>query len=85
MVSSGLLEVIDRCKMINFNEIISTNYRGYIIDIDLEDYFNMQPFNIDKVKLRQLNSRQAIHKQKFVETIEKYINLTNLDRTIEIY
>ena len=41
LVSSGLVKVIDGCKLINFNKIISTNHRGFIIDIDLDEYFNM--------------------------------------------
>ena len=69
----GLLLFIDRSKMINYSEILLSDYRGHIIDIEVEDYFQMISFEIDKVDNSRLNSRKLLHKTKFVEKVEELI------------
>ena len=85
LVSSRLVEVIDGCKLINFNKIISTDHRGFIVDIDLDEYFNMQHFCIDKIESSIINSRRAKYKAKFIETVNKCIEITGLEAIMNNY
>ena len=39
-VSEGLFKFIEGSKLQSHNKIIPSDYRFYIVDIDLEDYFN---------------------------------------------
>ena len=49
LVTTGLLEFIDGSKLIDFNEVIFTDHRGYITDLVLEEYFNVEGNYIDKL------------------------------------
>lgn len=42
LMTTELIEFIDRCKMTDYNDILILDYRGYLIDAYLEDYFNLQ-------------------------------------------
>ena len=53
-----MLEFVDRSKLINFNEVIFTNHRGYITDLVLEEYFNVKENYVDKLQVNRLNSRR---------------------------
>ena len=39
-VSEGLIEFVEGSKLIHHNEIIFSDHRAYIIDINIEEYFN---------------------------------------------
>ena len=56
--TSRLINDIEGCKLINYNQIIESNHRGYLIDLNLEQYFNMNYFDIDRVNSSQLDSRR---------------------------
>ena len=82
-VSNSLVEFIDACELINFNQFIEIDYRGYLVDINLELYFEFDYFDIDKVISSQLNSRRLSHWEKFCEKLEAYIESTNLQNIID--
>ena len=41
-VSEGLIEFVESSKLIYHNEIIFSDHRAYIVDINIEEYFNNQ-------------------------------------------
>ena len=45
----GLLEYIDGYKLINYNKILITDYQGYLIDLNLSEYFNIEENCINKI------------------------------------
>jgi len=57
----------------NFNKILITDHRGFIIDIDMEDYVVMNHFQIDIIDNSKLNSRRLSYNIKFVERVEEII------------
>ena len=40
--TTGLLEYIDRCELINYNKILIIDYWEYLIDLNLSKYFNTE-------------------------------------------
>ena len=38
-MSTNLIEHVDGSKLINFSDIIITDHRGFLIDMNLEDFF----------------------------------------------
>ena len=38
-MTMGILDKVKGCEMIDFIEIIETNYHRYLIDIGIEQYF----------------------------------------------
>ena len=39
-VTIGLLPFIEGCMITDFNKVLTTVYRRFIIDINIEDYFD---------------------------------------------
>ena len=74
MVIGGLLEFIDGCKVIDFKEYITTDYQDYLVDISIQEYFELQNFQLDKLDSSKLDSRRATHKTKFKEKLEELIS-----------
>ena len=35
----GVIEYVEDCKFLNINEIVCSDYRAYLININLEEYF----------------------------------------------
>jgi hypothetical protein len=58
-VSEGLMEFVEGLKLIHHNEIIFSDHRAYIVDINIEDYFNDQMSSWDKI-----NHVMLIHQRK---------------------
>ena len=69
----------------DFNKIILTDHRGYLIDIHLEEFFKVKQFALDKYESSKLNSRRKSHIKKFCERAEKLVEETALLNMIEKY
>jgi len=72
--TAGLLQYVDGCEMIESNELIVTDYRGYLINFNLERYFECKQFVLDDINSLKLDSRWASHKKLFVEKVEEYMD-----------
>jgi hypothetical protein len=79
MVTIGLSKFIDGSRMIDYNEILITDHREYIIDIYLDDYFDISLDNIDKIDDSRINSRKLTHRTKFIEKIEDLLDQINIE------
>ena len=42
IVSDSILAFVEGCKLCEVNEILDTDYQGYIIDINLIKYFKQE-------------------------------------------
>ena len=80
---AGLLEFVNRCKFVKFHEMIIIDYYSYIIDLNLQDYFKVRRFDINRIESLKLDSRRASHKQKFNEKVEELKILFNLRETMD--
>lgn len=58
LASTGLIEYLDRYRLIDFNNTLFTDHREYIINIALEDYFSTSRNYVDKLKVNQLKTRK---------------------------
>ena len=71
--SPSVLQYVRGSKLVDFDKIIPTDHRGFLFDIDFEEYFNIKPSTYDKSETRKLNPNNRRHKEKFKEVLEKYI------------
>ena len=55
------------------------------MDINLEEYFSVKQFLIDKIDNSKLNLRRAIHKMKVIKKVEELIYSTKLENIIDEY
>ena len=63
----NLLDFAEGSILIETNEIIPSDYRGYIVDVNLEDYFDKTLTIINKINHQILNPSRKSHKEKFKE------------------
>ena len=52
--SSGIMEYIEGSKLVDYSEIVESDHRGYVIDVAMEEYFEIefsQWNTIDRVML----------------------------------
>ena len=82
-VSSGLIDYVEGCKLVTYNEIVETDHRGYIIDISLEEYFEGEFSSWDSINRVILNPSKRSHREKFVESIEDQLSTYQLENELE--
>ena len=46
-----------------------TDYKGYLVNINLQEFFEVSYFEIDKIDSSKLDLRRASYKRKFKEKI----------------
>jgi len=85
VITSRVINFIEGCELINYNQIIESDHRGYLIDINLEQYFKINQFNVNKISSSQLNSRRLTHKEIFCKKVKEYIQVTNLQQIMDDY
>ena len=79
-VSLNLMKYVEGCKLLEINEVIATDYRSYIIDINFEEYFQENLTNWDNINKTMLNSSRKSHREQFKERLEELIVLYHLER-----
>ena len=40
--TSGIMDYIDGCKLLDYNDIVESDHRAYVIDIAIDDYFHTE-------------------------------------------
>ena len=65
------MKYVEGYKVKNYNDIVETNHRGYIIDIAMEEYFKVEFNNWDCMNKVMLNPAKWSHREQFVKSIEK--------------
>ena len=85
MASESILEYIEGCRLVDYNEILLTDHIEYLFDINMQEYFNSKSFNISKIDSSKLNSKWQSHRNKFAEKVDELIELTNLQGIIDKY
>jgi len=83
-MSAGLLGYLRGCKMVNFTEIICTDHRGFIVDLDLNSYFEVETSNFDLRKLNKLDHRRKSHREKFIDKAESILETVKLEEVIDV-
>ena len=81
-VSYGISEYIEGSKLIECNDIIFTNHRSYIIDINIEDYFNDQLSSWDEINRVMLNPLRRSHRIKFTQSLDEQLQKLNIENII---
>ena len=60
VVSKGLMKFVKGSKLITYNEILWSGYRTFIIDINLEDYFNDKMSSWDNINYMILDLARKV-------------------------
>ena len=54
-----------------------------MVDVSLQEFFEVQSFNIDRIDSSKLDPRRATHKIKFLEAVEELIDSFQLEDKID--
>ena len=73
-VSEELIEFMEGLKLITHNEIVLSDYRAFIIDINFEDYFNDEMSSWDNINYVILDPARKSYHLKFVEKLEEQLD-----------
>ena len=83
--TKSVLRVARGSKIVDFDEVILTDHRGFIFDLDVNEYFNLPASAYDKSESRKLNLGNRKHRKQFKETLQQYVTQTKLlEKTEEI-
>ena len=69
--------------LIDFKEIIDTDHRGFIFDIDINEYFTIEASMYDKIENNNLDPTKRSHRIKFMTKLDEYIEQLNLVELVE--
>ena len=81
-MSEGLLDFVEESLLVSNNEIINTDHRACIVDINLEEYFNKDFSQWDDIKHVMLNQSKRSHHEKFLEELENQLDYHRLERML---
>ena len=68
--------------MMDFNKVIAIDYRGFLINVNINQYFRVDIDSIDSIDYSKLNLSKLSHQKQFVERIEDMVITIELDKTI---
>ena len=80
--SQGIIDYIDRCKLLSNNDIIELDHYSYIIDVALEDYFDDELSEWDNINKVLLNLARRSHREKFIEELEHQLEIYNVENDL---
>ena len=69
----------------DYNDIIFTDHLGYLTDINLSEYCNIEDSNINKIQSSHLNSQKISYRIKFCKKLDEIIERTNLIKIVNKY
>ena len=80
--SSGVIDFIDGCKLLDYNDILESDHRGYVINSAIEDYFNKELCEWDNLNKVMLNPARRSHREKFAELLEEQLDIYLLENDL---
>jgi len=81
--SQGIYEYIEGCRLVENNEIVHTDHRGYLVDVNLEEYFNDELSSWNAINKVIVNPSRRSHREKFTEIIEQQMDIYNMEEMIQ--
>ena len=81
--SEGIMKNIEGSKLISHTEIVPTDYRAYVADINLEDYFNDECSPWENINHVTLDPARKSYRTKFFEEVEEQLDRTQIENLIE--
>ena len=76
---SSIMEYVVGCHLMNYNEIVKTDYWAYVIDVDIEEYFDEAFSGWDNINRVMLNPARRSHRNVFLELIEEQLDVYKLE------
>ena len=78
LATPEIIKCITRSKVIDFNKVIINDYRGFLIDFNIKQYFKTKYCKYNVNTRRSLNPNNRVHRKKFLNKLELWIKDMNL-------
>ena len=69
-----MLESLQGSLLLDFKDVVDSDHRGFIFDLDVYQYFSVEANEYDKTDNITLNPTKRSHRRKFQEKVNKYID-----------
>ena len=77
--SESILSFVEGCRLHEINEILNTDHCGYVVDINLKEYFDQEFSSWDQINKSLLDPEKRSHREKFEELIEKTLDSMDIE------
>ena len=81
--SSRIMQYIEGCKLLEYNEIVESDHRVYMIDITIDEYFQAEFSEWDNINKVMLNPARRSHRERFIKSLGEQLNLYQLEDDLE--
>ena len=78
LVTEEVLESLQGSLLLDFKDVVDSDHRGFIFDLDVYQYFSVEASEYDTTNNVTLNPTKRLYKQKFHEKVNEYIDQLNL-------
>ena len=82
LCTHGLLEYISGSQMVECDEVIINDHRGYLLDLEIERYCKCKLSKYDKPRHTILNNNKTSHVEIFNEKINEVMNQLNVKQRV---
>ena len=72
------MDFIEKSILLETHDITCTDHRAFLININLESYFEDDMSSWDQINRCQLNPARRLHRNKFIELLEEQLDITNI-------
>ena len=73
LATEEVIVAIQRSNVVDFKEVINTDHRGFIFDLDAQDYFSISTSNYDRNNNIILDPTRRSYCNKFRKKLEEHI------------
>lgn len=81
-LSNGIMEYVEGVKLFHQNEFVITDHRSYVIDINIQDYFDDEFSMWNQINKAKLNPSRKSHRATFYEELEYQLDIYNLESSL---
>ena len=82
LCSYGLLKYISGCQIVECDEVILNDHRGYVVNLEIERYCQCKLSRYDNPKHASLNNTKKSHVDKFNEKVNELMESFNLKQHV---
>ena len=77
------MRFVEGSKLCETNEILDTDHWGYVIDINLNDYFEEEFSTWDTINKSTLDPEKCTHREKFGQLIDENLDIINIEQNLD--
>ena len=82
MATNGLMQVMRGSKITDFQDAMNADHRGFVIGLDVKDYFSIESSKYDQSDNVKLDSTKRSHREHFKDKLYEHIDQLKLEETM---